>query len=578
MQLPFGGVDVLLTVLVVVLALVAVVTSRLQMRRLVDETAGGREVTRQRLLALSQLAADPADTSGSPMGAGEVLRASAIMVGDDAAGASRRSLTSRALTRQAADDAVGILVELLDNALTHADPKAEITITAADDQDGGVVLQVQDSRSDMTGDEIAAANRVLTDPRSASTAFDGFGLLVAGCLAARHGIEVELAAKQAGTVATVRVPPTAIDGGVEVATSAATPPPPLPGTVSPAPGPSVPAPVPVGASAVRTPTPAPASAGLPIRGSSAPTTVPVAGETTPTARPAPSRPAQDWPGSLPARSTGRPASPAAVPAVETTSPGRIAPARQAPPRQAPARPAPPPPAPQRQAPSRPAPVAASAQSPDASRPVVPAPAPLTQRRPGTSWPSSDADPRQPVPHPEQPPAMPRGSQNSLFGDGVEQTRASMGNMLGGDQSRAAPPRPVRRETTGSAPVIKSPSSPSSSDASIFDALESRWFEEHAPRARRKRVHDSPWSSPADQGWTAAERLFEETKAQLTGAGLPRREPMSHLVPGAVAPGTGRRRRVSDSDPVMHGSRDALTSYQAGIERARYGEGLGGSHS
>ena len=574
MQPPFGGVDVLLTVLVVVLALVAVVTSRLQMRRLVDETAGGREVTRQRLLALSQLAADPGDTSGTPMGAGEVLRASAIMVGDDAAGASRRCLTSRALTRQAADDAVGILVELVDNALTHGDPKAEITITAADDQDGGVVLQVQDSRSDMTGDEIAAANRVLTDPRSASTAFDGFGLLVAGCLAARHGIEVELAAKQAGTIATVRVPPTAIDGGVEVATSAATPPPPLPGTVSPAPGPSMPAPMPVGAGAVRTPAPAPALAGLPARGSSAPAVAPVAAEMAPTGRPA-SRRAQDWPGSLPARSTGRPASPAAVPAVETTSPGRIAPARPAPPRQAPARPAPPPPAPQRQAP-----VAASAQSPDSPRPVAPAPAPapLTQRRPGTSWPGSDADPRQPVPHPEQPVAIPRGSQNSLFGDGVEQTRASMGNMLGGDQSRTAPSRPVRRETTGSPPAIKPPSPPSSSDASIFDALESRWFEEHAPRARRKRVHDSPWSSPADQGWTAAERLFEETKAQLTGAGLPRREPMSHLVPGAVAPGTGRRRRVSDSDPVMHGSRDALTSYQAGIERARYGEGLGGSHS
>lgn len=154
----------------------------------------------------------------------------------------------------------------------------------------------------------------------------------------------------------------------------------------------------------------------------------------------------------------------------------------------------------------------------------------------------------------------------------------MGNMLGGDQSRAAASPPVQRETTGAASASKPPATASSRDASIFDALESRWFEEHAPRARRKRTHESAWSSPADQGWTAAERLFEETKAQLTGAGLPRREPMSHLVPGAIAPGTGRRRRVSDSDPLIHGSREAWTSYQAGIERARYAEGLGGSHS
>ena len=129
MQLPFGGVDVLLTVLVVVLALVAVVTSRLQMRRLVDETAGGREVTRQRLLALSQLAADPADTSGSPMGAGEVLRASTIMVGDDAAGASRRSLTSRRSPGRLPTTPWASSWSFSTTPKTHADPKAEITIT-----------------------------------------------------------------------------------------------------------------------------------------------------------------------------------------------------------------------------------------------------------------------------------------------------------------------------------------------------------------------------------------------------------------------------------------------------------------
>jgi hypothetical protein len=229
---------------------------------------------------------------------------------------------------------------------------------------------------------------------------------------------------------------------------------------------------------------------------------------------------------------------------------------------------------------RPAPAAPVSASPPAAasaRPAATAP-PLTQRRPGTSWPVAEGVPtRPPATQPEHPaPDPPPTPQPSLFGEGMEHTRASMGNMLGGEQGRGAPSRPIRRETADPSPRDSSTDS-TQTDASIFDALESRWFEEHAPRARRKRVHEAPWSSPADGGWTAAERLFEETKAQLTGAGLPRREPMSHLVPGSVAPGTGRRRRVSDSDPILHGSRDAWTNYQAGIERARFGDGIGGSH-
>ena len=141
-------------------------------------------------------------------------------------------------------------------------------------------------------------------------------------------------------------------------------------------------------------------------------------------------------------------------AVETTSPGRIAPARQAPPRQAPARPAPPPPAPQRQAPSRPAPVAASAQSLDASRPVVPAPAPLTQRRPGTSWPGSDADPRQPVPHRNSPRDAARFTAFAVRGSCradscVHGQHAGRRPVAGGTLT----PHPAR-DDDGSAPVVK----------------------------------------------------------------------------------------------------------------------------
>ena len=391
------------------------------------------------------------------MGAGEVLRASTIMVGTSAAGASRRSLTSRALTRQAADDAVGILVELLDNALDSCGPpKLRSRSHAADDQDGGVVLQVQDSRSDMTGDEIAAANRVLTDPRSASTAFDGFGLLVAGCLAARHGIEVELAAKQAAPsqpCASHRLPSTA-------ASRSPRRPPRHP---RPCRGRSLPRRArpcrllcpPEPARCLPPPCSGPGRAPHPrlqytddrpcCRERQPPDFSPCAVAS-----------GSGLAGIPTCALTGRPASPAAypsrrddVPLVGSHQPARPHHARRL----------------RGQHPHRPA-TAPGTLAPGTRGRERSIPGRLTSSRTGTG--SSHPAPtghllagirRRPETagsSPEQPPAMPRGSQHSLFGDRVEQTRASMGNMLGGDQSRAAPSRPIRRETTGSAPVVEAP--------------------------------------------------------------------------------------------------------------------------
>jgi hypothetical protein len=43
-----------------------------------------------------------------------------------------------------------------------------------------------------------------------------------------------------------------------------------------------------------------------------------------------------------------------------------------------------------------------------------------------------------------------------------------------------------------------------------------------------------WSSPADDGWRAAEAVESPSAAGLTPAGLPRRVPQANLVPGGVS--------------------------------------------
>ena len=76
---------------------------------------------------------------------------------------------------------------------------------------------------------------------------------------------------------------------------------------------------------------------------------------------------------------------------------------------------------------------------------------------------------------------------------------------------------------------------------IFEAVESDWF-----RRGRHGVSPTPsgtepeeetasstWTSPADEGWRAAEVVSAPTSGGLTSAGLPKRVPKANLVPGAA---------------------------------------------
>ncbi|HEY3734897.1 MAG TPA: nitrate- and nitrite sensing domain-containing protein [Streptosporangiaceae bacterium] len=112
---------------------------------------------------------------------------------------------------------------------------------------------------------------------------------------------------------------------------------------------------------------------------------------------------------------------------------------------------------------------------------------------------------------------------------------------------------------------------------IFESVESDWF-------RRGRHEASPaaldevepvsetaeiatgWSSPADDGWRAAEAVETPTAAGVTSAGLPKRVPQANLVPGGVAEPKGGYA----PGPVRNAAatRQRMASFQRGAREGR----------
>jgi hypothetical protein len=72
-----------------------------------------------------------------------------------------------------------------------------------------------------------------------------------------------------------------------------------------------------------------------------------------------------------------------------------------------------------------------------------------------------------------------------------------------------------------------------------------------------------WRTAADEGWRAAEALAREQDFAMTETGLPKRVPMSQLVPGGVQTGTtSAHRRTPEA------VRGLLSAYHRGVQRGR----------
>jgi signal transduction histidine kinase len=113
---------------------------------------------------------------------------------------------------------------------------------------------------------------------------------------------------------------------------------------------------------------------------------------------------------------------------------------------------------------------------------------------------------------------------------------------------------------------------------IFESVESDWFRrgrheaishmsDQAEPAYRPAETANGWSSPADDGWRAAEALESPSAAGLTPAGLPRRVPQANLVPGGV---TEPRAAAYQAAPTRSASttRQRMASFQRGAQEGR----------
>jgi hypothetical protein len=103
---------------------------------------------------------------------------------------------------------------------------------------------------------------------------------------------------------------------------------------------------------------------------------------------------------------------------------------------------------------------------------------------------------------------------------------------------------------------------------IFEAVESDWFR-HGRNAfswsgsSSSEEPERAWTSPADEGWRAAETVSAPSSAGTTPAGLPKRVPQANLVPGTAAataaPAPTRSAAVT---------RERFANFQRGVREAR----------
>jgi signal transduction histidine kinase len=463
---------------------------------------------------------------------------------------------------QAVNDVVHLVAEIVENATTFSPEDTQVYVSGQPLSSGGVLLDITDNGVGISDQEMSHANWRLDNPPVVDVAVSRrMGLFVVGRLAARHGVRVRLRHAQAGGLtALIWLPDTV--AAPEVA-------PPLgrlrrfeADDYGPAPSLSAPA---QGSSAQAT-----AAARIPRFSPNSPP--------SPSFSPAASTAGNgDQTPALPVRGTNGKGGGPSIPAVPGNGPagdGADVTIPRAP--------------------------AASAGAGSPGGPGGPG-GPSNPGGPAGSGPS-----RLPAFGGRAPQVPKIGGQNVHGGDGPGSGQLSGGQLSGGQLGAGEPPAAVGG-AKADAVDLRTPKDPGTDPAKvtipppaavdqrlpIFDSLESDWFRRSGKTvnaARNQGVQgtqgarggqgsqagqagqgaqpaaQSSWTSPADEGWRAAQALAAPSAGDTTQAGLPRRVPRANLVPGSVGGGGDAEAESPARSPDA--ARTRMASFQRGVREGR----------
>lgn len=421
---------------------------------------------------------------------------------------------------KAAPDIAHLVAELLENATAFSAPRTKVWIAARGAEDGGVVLRIEDAGIGMKSAELAEANERIANPPVVDVSVARrMGLYVVGRLAARYGIEVRLAESQVGGVAAlIHLPPDLLtySGGQS-----------LPGarssvddefyTLSRQ------------FSRAADAMPSPPRAALLGDAPSDGLAVPIA----------------QWEQE---RTQDRAARPEPAPWYDPRFPARREPVEEEPSPSGEAwfqpsedrKGAAPPQAPQaqsRQSPQTPRQEDVQRPNPFSEPLRIPRLGELPQRRSGTPSPQRHARPDpepEPVtaPGPAEPTPIFEAIESEWFRRREQARAAAAAGQAAALSPETQPSYLSGEERASAAPAPASASAPA---APASDPTAST-----SSAASTSTAAAADWSSPADEGWRAAQALTDPVKDGLTSAGLPRRTPRANLVPGSAG-GSGAAR-------------------------------------
>jgi signal transduction histidine kinase len=475
---------------------------------------------------------------------------------------------------QAVNDVVHLIAELAENASSFSAADTPVKVSGHLLNSGGVLLDITDQGVGMGAEEMAHANWRLDNPPVVDVAVSRrMGLFVVARLAARHGIRVRLRpASAGGLTALVWLPDEVIshDSATSAApavlrrfdTAAAPPPPPPPVTAAGAPE------WPVADSAdsrsaaasavnaARTPRFAPLRPDLGDTGAFSAIDAEPEAPAAPAAAPAESGALSGFDidsrseaetSSMTAYDTGAMPAFGTAPTFGTGAPPAFdrgaAPAFDSGP--APA------------FDSSPAPAFDSSPAPAFDLGSIPAPdkddaSVLEDSRP----PAPAADP---LPGYEAPARRERAVSAGPTGNGNELPfRTPM----------------IQRKSEIIVPPTASAGAGEEHRLPIFESVESDWFRRGRHGASRAGQVNSVasttggWTSPADEGWRAAEAAHVPTSGGVTLSGLPKRVPRANLVPGTVGAEAAATAAAPTPGRSAAQARDRLASFQRGMREGR----------